>query len=186
LLQNDQTFPALKFLETNQFETALAVLLRPLFQNELQEIRKRVEQVDAVCRRLRLSNDETGCICWLLSSLPTMNDIAKQPLHVLKPLLANPSANLLLELSAAIAMSENRPPVDAAFCRCYLSTVSFDVLSPATLIDGRDVMQLGIAAGPVVRDLLAIVRNEQLDEQLANREQAIIRLKQLVGHINLA
>jgi hypothetical protein len=40
-------------------------------------------------------------------------------------------------------------------------------------------MGLGIPAGPVVRELLAIVRNEQLDELLATREQAMDRLREL-------
>ncbi len=183
LLRSDQTFMALRFLELNQFEPALAVLLKPLYQNGLHEVRKRMELVDAVCRRLRLSNEETGCVCWLLNALPTMEGISKQPLHVLKPLLASPFANLLLDVSTAFAKSDNRTPMDAEFCRRYLSEVSFEALSPKTLIDGRDVMQLGVAAGPVVRDLLAIIRNEQLDEQLITREQAIARLKQLVDHL---
>jgi hypothetical protein len=40
-------------------------------------------------------------------------------------------------------------------------------------------MGLGIPAGPVVRELLATIRNEQLDELLATREQALVRLREL-------
>jgi hypothetical protein len=40
-------------------------------------------------------------------------------------------------------------------------------------------MSLGIPAGPVVREILSIVRNEQLDELIIDRQQALARLQQL-------
>jgi hypothetical protein len=48
------------------------------------------------------------------------------------------------------------------------------------LIDGGDVMELGIPAGPAIRGFLTTIRHEQLDEQIATREQALARLKELV------
>jgi hypothetical protein len=126
-----------------------------------------------------MSNEETECVCWLLNSLPVLDNIASQPLHILKPLLNHPHAKLLLDVSSAIVRSCGRDPVDAEFCRRYLSRTSPETLAPATLIDGRDVMGLGIPAGPVVRELLATIRNEQLDERLATREQALVRLREL-------
>jgi hypothetical protein len=94
-------------------------------------------------------------------------------------LLAHSHAQLLLDVSAALARGKNESPVDADFCRRYLSATAPEVLAPATLIDGRDVMSLGIPAGPVVREILSIVRNEQLDELIIDRQQALARLQQL-------
>ena len=179
LLQQDETLDALGLLESASFEAALSLLLRPLYASGEQEIRRRVARIDEVCRRLKMSNEETECVCWLLNSLPVLDGIAGRPLHVLKPLLNHPHAKLLLEVSSAIARSCRRDPVDAEFCQRYLSRTSSETLAPAPLIDGRDVMGLGIPAGPVVRDLLATIRNEQLDELLATREQALVRLREL-------
>jgi len=136
--------------------------------------------VASVCRRLKLSNDETECVCWLIESLPVLSGIANRPLHILKPLLSHPHAEWLLDVSSAIARSSGRDPVDVEFCRRYLSVTPRDVLSPDTLIDGGDVMALGIPAGPAIRGLLATIRHEQLDEQIATREQALARLKELI------
>lgn len=179
LLQQDETLDALGLLESASFEAALSLLLRPLYASGEQEARRRVARIEEVCRRLKMSNEETECVCWLLNSLPVLDDIANQPLHVLKPLLNHQHAKLLLDVSFAIARSCRRDPVDAEFCRRYLSRTSPETLAPAPLIDGRDVMGLGIPAGPVVRELLATIRNEQLDELLTTRDQALVRLREL-------
>lgn len=179
LIQQDETLDALGLLESASFESALCLLLRTLYDSREKENRRQVARIEEVCRRLKMSNEETDCVCWLLNSLPVMENIASQPLHILKPLLNHPHAQLLLDVSSAIARSCGRDPVDAEFCRRYLSRTSPEILAPATLIDGRDVMGLGIPAGPVVRDLLATIRNEQLDELLASREQALVRLRDL-------
>jgi hypothetical protein len=126
-----------------------------------------------------MSNDEVDCVCWLMDSLPTVKGVDARPLHIRKPLLAHSHAQLLLDVSAALARGKNESPVDADFCRRYLSATAPEVLAPATLIDGRDVMSLGIPAGPVVREILSIVRNEQLDELIIDRQQALARLQQL-------
>jgi poly(A) polymerase len=179
ILQQDETLVALGLLESASFEAALSLLLRPLYVSAEREHRQRVARVEGVCRRLKMSNEETDCVCWLINSLPVLENISAQPLHILKLLLNHPHSQLLLDVSAALARSCGREPVDAEFCRRYLSRSSPEILAPAALIDGRDVMGLGIPAGPVVRELLAIVRNEQLDELLATREQAMDRLREL-------
>lgn len=182
LLHDDQTLSALDFLEVPTHEPSLCILLRHLFQPEKAEWRRRTDAAEAVCRRLKMSNDEVECVCWLLDSLSTLERIEGKPLHIRKPLLAHPHAPLLLDVSTALAQAKDEFPVDADFCRRYLSATSPDLLTPATLIDGRDVMNLGIPAGPVVREILSIVRNEQLDEQLTDRQQALTRLQQLTHH----
>ena len=180
LLQQDEILDALGLLESISFEAALSLLLRPLYPSGEQETRRRVARIEEVCRRLKMSNEEIDCVCWLLNSLPVLENIASQPLHILKPLLNHPHAKLLLDVSSAIARSCRRDPADAEFCRHYLSHTSPETLAPATLIDGRDVMNLGIPAGPLVRELLATIRNQQLDELIATREQALIRLRELI------
>ena len=179
LLHDDQTLAALSFLEMPTHESSLCVLLRHLYQPDKTDWRRRTDAAEAVCRRLKMSNDEVDCVCWLMDSLSTVEAIAARPLHIRKPLLAHSHAQLLLDVSAALALGKNESPVDADFCRRYLSATAPEVLAPATLIDGRDVMSLGIPAGPVVREILSIVRNEQLDELIIDRQQALARLQQL-------
>ena len=168
----------LRHLESEEFETAFALILYPLRDSDVE--RRPTTAIQAVCRRLKLSNEETECICWLAESLSVLNDIRNRPLHVRKPLLAHPHAERLLQIAAAIAAAENRPAGDVEFCREYLSLVNRADLSPPPLVDGQDVMALHVPQGPLFRVVLTTIRNEQLDEILTTRTAALERLRELV------
>lgn len=177
----DGLLAPLAALEFERFEPAMSVLLRSLHNPEATDSRRRLETISAICRRLKFSNEETDCICWLIDATLVMHGIETKPLHLRKPLLANPHTLMLLDLSTALAKAANKSPVDAEFCRRYLSQASAETLSPTPLIDGRDVMNLGIPPGPAIRDLLTTIRNDQLDELLITREHALRRLNDLIN-----
>lgn len=169
----------LKFLESDEFETALMLVLLPLRQIDIPG--KYTGQIDSVCRRLKLSNEETECICWLAESLSVLEGISGKPLHVLKPLLAHPYSERLLHASTAIAAGEGRLAHDVQFCRAYLSQVNRQDLCPAPFVNGQDLMALNVPQGPEFRVLLTTIRNEQLDEILTTRTAALERLRELVN-----
>jgi len=170
---------SLQSLTSESFEPALALILRSLRHPGTGK--KSVAAVESVCHRLKLSNEETACVCWLVESLPILDDIRSRPLHVRKPLLAHPHIEHLLQMSAAIAAAENRPATDVAFCRDYISTLHGDELCPPPLVDGQDVMALNVPQGPAFRILLSTIRDEQLDEILTTRIVALERLRELVN-----
>jgi len=170
---------SLLHLKSEQFEPALALILRSLRHRGAGK--KSTTAIESVCRRLKLSNEETTCVCWLVESFPVLDDIRSRPLHVRKPLLAHPNSELLLQMSAALAVAANRPSTDVDFCRKYLSTLHGDELCPLPLVDGQDLMALNVPQGPAFRILLATIRNEQLDEILASRTDALDRLRELVN-----
>ena len=170
---------SLLHLESEQFEPALALILRSL--RHPGTAGRSTAAVESVCRRLKLSNEETSSVCWLVDSLPVLDDIRSRPLHVRKQLLAHPNIELLLQTSAALAAAENRPATDVRFCREYLSTLHGDELCPPPLVDGQDLIALNVLQGPAFRMLLTTIRNEQLDEILASRTDALDRLRELVN-----
>ena len=188
----------LTHLVSERFEPALALILQSLGhagQSAPGGVRpspipqsgyagpggKLTAAVASVCRRLKLSNEETACICWLVESLQVLTDIRSRPLHVRKPLLAHAHFELLLQMSAAIAAAENRPATDVEFCRDYLSAVHGNELCPPPLVDGQDLMALNVPQGPAFRILLSTIRDEQLDEILTTRIAALERLRELVN-----
>jgi len=192
----------LTHLNSEQFEPAMALILKSLClagQGEPGGVSQRTPPspiaksvypgtrgkstaaAASVCRRLKLSNEETECVCWLVESLPVLDDIRSRPLHVRKPLLAHPHFELLLQTSAAIAAAENRPATDVEFCRDYMSSLHGDELCPPPLVDGQDLMALNVPPGPAFRILLSTIRDEQLDEILTTRIVALERLRKLVN-----
>lgn len=174
-----QTGEQLRHLTSDEFETALTLLLLPL--RRTGNGTKSTTAIDAVCRRLKLSNEETECICWLAESLSILDGIRVKPLHVLKPLLAHPYSECLLHVSSAITAAESRPADDVKFCRDYLSMVNRQDMCPAPFVNGQDLMALNVPQGPAFRVLLTTIRNEQLDEILTTRTAALERLRELVN-----
>ena len=170
---------ALENLTSTQFEPAFALIVRSLHRRDKD--RKPLAAIESICRRLKFSNEETECICWLVGSLPILADIHNQPLHIRKPLLATLHFELLLRMSEAIAAAELRPATEVTFCREYISSLKGDELSPPSLVDGQDLIALNVPQGPAFRTLLTTIRNEQLDEILTTRSEALERLRELVN-----
>lgn len=50
-------------------------------------------------------------------------------------------------------------------------------LDPPALLTGKDLMALGIPAGPRIKEILAAVRRAQLNEKISGREQALELVK---------
>jgi tRNA nucleotidyltransferase/poly(A) polymerase len=168
-------------LEAVLFEPALALLLRPLHESSHGESRQRLQAIHAVCRRLKMANEEIDCISWILESLPVLRKIATRPLHLLKPLLADPRAPLLLAASAAADAAAGLAADDAAFAWHYLSRTPPEQLNPPPWINGEDVKALGVPPGPEIRRILTAVRHAQLDEQLPSRTAALELAGQLAA-----
>lgn len=189
-LTDPQTFTgisrALESLEAVQFEPALALLLRPLHDSPHAESRQQLHAIHALCQRLKMARLEIDCISWILESLPLLRHIATRPLHVLKPLLADPRAPLLLSASAAADVASGHVADDAAFAWHYLSRTPPALLNPPPLISGEDVKAMGIPPGPEIRRILTAVRHAQLDEIISSRTPALQLASQLAAAATLA
>ena len=178
------TAAILNHLSSSRFEPALAAILLPLHsRNAISSSASSPSEIRRKGRQLKLSTEESECVEWLVCSQDILSDIASRPLHLLKPLLADDRSAMLLELSTAIARATDAEPVDADYCRRYLSQSSADDLNPGPLVDGRDVGKLAIPPGPMFRQLLQTIRREQLDEQLITRESALKRLRELAEQL---
>lgn len=168
---------------SEDYEPAMALLLQPLHDPALSEARRRLSKVQEVCRRLKMSNDEIDAICWILDSAATVHGISKRPLHVIKPLLSSPHQSSLLAMLHAVASARGESLDDIQFCRAFLEQHTPAELNPEPFVNGQDVQTLGVPPGPSIRHLLSTIRNEQLDGQLNNRDEALQRLKELIAQL---
>ena len=180
---SDRAENTLKALTEPRFEASLAALLEPLYRSEPELAKHRTEAVRAECRRLKLSNDETTCICWILDSAQACRQAPNPALHIIKPILADERHALLLDFLKAEAIAADVEPVAADRLTEYRSRTPADVLNPPPLADGSDLKQLNVKPGPAFKDLLNTIRREQLDEQITSREEALSRLRQLVSEL---
>ena len=162
-------------LEEPSFELAAAALLHSV-PSPLDQPRKSAEQgrtVRAICRRLKLSNQETDHICWLVGRLHALDDADSLPLAALKRLLIHPHIGELFQLARRSALAEQRDVEGIDFAAEYLAGTPLEVLNPPELIDGADLQALGLEPGPLFREILTAVRDAQLNEEIATREEAL-------------
>ena len=158
------TLRRLSLLKSPRFELALAGLLMPLFEEPT---------VTAICRRLKLSNDETDRVAWLVTHQADLNDPQRLSLAALKRTLANPNASDLIQLLQAdrIANSTSLDPI--IFCQSFLEQTPREVLDPQLLITGDDLIALGFKPSPRFKSVLHTIRDAQLNLQIHSREDAL-------------
>lgn len=134
---------------------------------------------DAICRRLRLSNDERHRITWLVQDHKCLRDATSLRVSMLKTILAHPGIRDLLELHRADAEAAGRSTEHVAFCERLLEQWSEAELNPPPLITGNDLIRMGLKPGPRFRILLEKVREAQLEGEVKSHAEAT----QLVQHL---
>ena len=152
---------ALRLLQGPSFELAFAVLLRD------------VTNVVAICRRLKLSNEELEKTAWLVQQQDALSEPEKLSLAQLKRLLAHPFRDDLLALMRATLLATSADLRPVLFCEKFLATTPPEVLNPPPLVTGNDLIALGLKPGPRFKQLLDQVRDAQLNGELTQRDAAM-------------
>jgi poly(A) polymerase len=169
-------------LEEPSFELALAALLHTVPSPTEQPKRQPLDgTVRGICRRMRLSNDQTDRVSWLVAHQRDLDEAAELPLARLKRLLVHEHIDELIALARRSIMAEQREPTGIDFAADYLARTPAEVLNPPDLIDGADLQSLGLSPGPQFKEILATVRNAQLNEEFSTREEAISLAKHLAA-----
>ncbi len=154
----------LTLLEQPSFELAFATLLHALPARPV---------VYDICRRLRLSNDETDRIEWLVAHQDDLTDAPSQTLARLKRTLAHPYRDDLIALLRVKRLAQAADMQPVLFCDEYLARTPQSVIDPPPLISGDDLKSLGLKPGPKFKTLLDAIRDAQLNGEIATHEQAL-------------
>ena len=152
---------ALRLLHEPSFELAFAVLLLG------------VSNVEVICRRLKLSNDELEKTAWLVRQQEALFEADRLSLAKLKRLLAHPFRDDLLALTRVKLLAEQADLHPVLFCERFLDTTPPEILDPPPLVTGNDLIELGLRPGPRFKQLLEDVRDRQLNSELSDRAAAL-------------
>ena len=168
------TLHVLGNLESPGFELAMAALLLSVPSTSTQSKRDRdnAGTVRGVCRRLKLSNEETDYITWLVTNLHALDDAQSLPLSQLKRLLVHEQVTDLLTLARRTALAEQRETASLDFAAAYLANTPKEVLNPPELLNGSDLQKLGLPPGPQFKEILTAIRDAQLNELIATADEA--------------
>ncbi|TWU06779.1 tRNA nucleotidyltransferase/poly(A) polymerase [Symmachiella macrocystis] len=169
------------------FELAFAILLREVptqqgRENDSPAARDaaRAEVVEQICRRLKLSNQQTERICWLVQQQHVLRDAPQLPLHALKRLLVKPGAKELLMLNRVAAVAAEVDLTAVEFTERFYEETPADELNPPELINGGDLIAAGLSPGPGFKEILDSIRDRQLDVEITTREAALTVVNQLI------
>ena len=117
---------------------------------------------------------EIETIRWLVDKVPLLLRGRQLPLHQLKGLLAHEHRDMLLEMARLLTLGQGAEAREHfAYCQEYLSRTPAETLNPPPLLNGADLIALGLKPGHEFSQLLEQVRHAQLDEQISQRQQAI-------------
>lgn len=161
---DDKTLTMLRLLPAPSFELAFVALVR------------NVPNVGAICRRLKLSNDELDRIIWLARHQSALRQADQLSLAELKKLLAHPGRDELLALTRVTLLAENAELHPVLFCERYLETTPPEEINPPPLVTGNDLIALGHKPGPEFKRRLEELRDAQLNGEITTREAALARL----------
>lgn len=176
-----RTLEMLEHLEEAAFEPAMAALLHtvPCPERSRRRDNEATGTVRAVCRRLKLSNDELEQIVWLVSHQDALAEPAELPLARLKRLLAHPGSGSLRNLLRARLRAERAVMEPVEFLNRYLEQTPPERLDPPPLITGADLIELGLVPGRQFEVILNAVRDAQLNEQISSRQEAVDMARRL-------
>jgi len=131
--------------------------------------------------RLRFSNDDTEQILSLVEHHMRFKDVADMRPATLKRFVRLPHFEEHLALHRLDCLSSHRNLEAYWFVSKYIKETPPEVVRPARLLSGEDILGLGYAPGPVVGRILRAVEEGQLNGELASKDDAISFVKSRFG-----
>jgi poly(A) polymerase len=124
-------------------------------------------------KRLRLSNDESARVCWLVEKHQYLADAPALRPSRLKPILVHPGIGELLALHRADALASGRGLEHVEFCEKVLRETPPEELNPPPLLTGDDLVAAGWKPGPDFKKVLEAVREAQLEGTVRTRDESM-------------
>lgn len=100
-------------------------------------------------------------------------------LNKLKRLFAEEGYPELAELCRVDALASSGDLSDYDYCQEMFQKLSREEVKPEPLITGHDLIAMGLKPGPLFKEILTKIEDEQLDGNLTTKETAIERVKEL-------
>ncbi|MBV9572521.1 MAG: CCA tRNA nucleotidyltransferase [Acidobacteriales bacterium] len=132
-----------------------------------------VKMAEEICRRLHFSNADTAQILALVENHMRFADAPRMKDSTFKRFIRMPGFEQHLALHRMDCESSHGDLSSYNFTLQKMASIPPEVMRPAPLITGDDLIALGHSPGPRFKEVLAAVEDEQLEGRLADREQAV-------------
>ena len=128
---------------------------------------------ETIMKRLRFSRSIIETVDALIRQhMRFVHVMNMTPNHLIR-FLRMPDFQLHLELHRLDCLASNGQLESYEYCRQKLAEKPKEVLHPAPLLKGNDLIALGLSPGPLFSEILHAVESAQLDGELHSTEEAI-------------
>ena len=134
-----------------------------------------------ICRRLRLPNNTVDEVVDLVKDHLRFIHVMDMRESTLKRFLRRENIEAHLELHRLDCLASHGDLSNYNFCRERLAELSREILRPARLVTGHDLIEMGLHPGPRFSEILDAVEDRQLEGSLISKEQALEWVKTHYG-----
>ncbi len=161
--------PELQSLDSEEFEPAAYLLLRLLFKSWTGPLNPAAcsQSLHELQHCWRLTNLQRDRLIWLVNHWRAFTEADTRPWSEIQPLLVQPAK--FAGMAVARALDGTTPGI--TFCQQRLKWPG-EKLDPPPLLDGQDLIAMGIQPGPQFKALLQAVRARQLDGEIRSVAEA--------------
>jgi poly(A) polymerase len=131
------------------------------------------KMAEAICRRLRFSNEETKQISALVENHMRFADVERMNPSTFKKFIRLPHFEQHLELHRIDCESSHRNLRLYNFTRETMTALPPEEVRPTPLVTGEDLIAAGYSPGPQFKEILGAVEDAQLNGRLHSKEDAM-------------
>jgi poly(A) polymerase len=131
-----------------------------------------VRMAEAICRRLRFSNEDIEQILALVANHMKFSAVEEMRQATLKKFVRLPLFEEHLALHRLDCLSSHRHLDSYDFVRQFLAETPPEQVRPERLLGGDDLQAMGFRPGPLFTEILRSVEDAQLEGQLKTRKEA--------------
>ena len=132
-----------------------------------------VKMAEAICERLRFSNEDKAQILSLVDNHMRFGDVERMKPSTFKRFIRLPRFDEHLELHRLDCEGSHRSLRLYDFTREKRAEMPASSIRPEPLLSGDDLIAAGYAPGPLFKQILAAVEDAQLDGGLQSKKQAM-------------
>jgi poly(A) polymerase len=132
-----------------------------------------VKMAEAICRRLRFSNDDSEQILALVDHHMRFGHATRMKESTLKRFLRLPAFGEHLALHRADCLASHGDLGTYEFIQQKRAEIPQEKMRPSPLVTGDDLIAEGHIPGPRFREILSAVEDAQLEGRLPSREAAL-------------
>jgi poly(A) polymerase len=135
----------------------------------------------AIMERLRFSSAEIETVVGAVRSHMMFKDVPHMRPARLRRFMARDNFDLELELHRVDCLSSHGDLENFEFLLQKEKEFENEPLIPAPLVNGHDLIALGLSPGPRFGEILEKVQTAQLEGEIHSREEALALVRRLVG-----